>query len=59
MLMVTTICCSRSNCVRSIVLADGRVQYDGSTRELLADSELLSRFRLELILRVILDATDG
>lgn len=46
-------------CPRSIVLADGRVQYDGSTRELLADSELLSRFRLELPYGVILDATDG
>ena len=46
-------------CPRSIILADGRVQYDGSTRELLADSELLSRFRLELPYGVILDATDG
>ena len=46
-------------CPRSIVLADGRVQYDGSTRELLADPELLSRFRLELPYGVILDATDG
>jgi cobalt/nickel transport system ATP-binding protein len=35
-------------CPRSVVLADGRVRYDGPTESLLADPELLSRFRLEL-----------
>ena len=35
-------------CPRSVVLADGTVQYDGPTRALLADPDLLRRFRLEL-----------
>ena len=35
-------------CPRAVVLADGRVHYDGPTEHLLADSALLSRFRLEL-----------
>jgi cobalt/nickel transport system ATP-binding protein len=35
-------------CPRSVVLADGRVQYDGSTHGLLAEPDLLRRFRLEL-----------
>ncbi len=35
-------------CPRSVVLADGRLQYDGPTHDLLADPELLRRFRLEL-----------
>lgn len=35
-------------CPRAIVLADGRVQYDGPTHTLLADADLLRRFRLEL-----------
>jgi cobalt/nickel transport system ATP-binding protein len=35
-------------CPRSIVLDDGAVVADGSTRELLADTELLHRHRLEL-----------
>ncbi len=46
-------------CPRSVVLADGRVQYDGPTRELLADPGQLARFRLELPYGVILDGTDG
>jgi energy-coupling factor transporter ATP-binding protein EcfA2 len=43
-------------CPRSIVLADGKVAYDGPTRELLTDADLLSRFRLELPYGVILRA---
>lgn len=35
-------------CPRSVVLADGRVQYDGPTADLLASADLLRRFRLEL-----------
>ena len=35
-------------CPRSIVLDDGAVVADGPTRELLADTELLHRHRLEL-----------
>lgn len=46
-------------CPRSVVLADGRVQYDGATRELLTDPELLARFRLELPYGVVLDLADG
>jgi energy-coupling factor transporter ATP-binding protein EcfA2 len=46
-------------CPRSVVLADGRVEYDGPTRELLADPELLARFRLELPYGVVLDTSDG
>jgi cobalt/nickel transport system ATP-binding protein len=42
-------------CPRSVVLADGRVGYDGPTRQLLADADLLSQFRLELPRGVILD----
>jgi cobalt/nickel transport system ATP-binding protein len=41
-------------CSRSVVLADGRVEYDGPTRALLSDRELLARFRLELPHGVIL-----
>ncbi len=43
-------------CPRCIVLADGKVAYDGPTRELLTDADLLSRFRLELPYGVILRA---
>ncbi|MQA96143.1 MAG: ATP-binding cassette domain-containing protein [Streptosporangiales bacterium] len=35
-------------CDRSVVLSDGVVAADGPTRELLADTELLARHRLEL-----------
>ena len=35
-------------CERSVVLSDGVVVADGSTRELLADAPLLRRHRLEL-----------
>jgi energy-coupling factor transporter ATP-binding protein EcfA2 len=46
-------------CPRSIVLADGAVQYDGPTRQLLADPDLLSRFRLELPYGVVLAPGEG
>ncbi|MCD5310158.1 energy-coupling factor ABC transporter ATP-binding protein [Kineosporia babensis] len=35
-------------CPRSVILADGRIQADGPTAELLADEPLLARHRLEL-----------
>ncbi len=35
-------------CPRSVILSGGRIVADGSTRELLADADLLSRHRLEL-----------
>lgn len=46
-------------CPRSIVLADGRIRYDGPTAELLADPDLLARFRLELPYGVILRTPEG
>ena len=46
-------------CPRSVVLAEGGIQYDGPTRDLLADAGLLARFRLELPYGVVLDPTDG
>lgn len=35
-------------CQRSLILADGRIVKDGKTGEILADRELLARYRLEL-----------
>ena len=35
-------------CPRSVILSAGRIVADGPTRDLLADSELLARHRLEL-----------
>jgi cobalt/nickel transport system ATP-binding protein len=35
-------------CERSLILSDGVIAADGPTRELLADTELLARHRLEL-----------
>jgi cobalt/nickel transport system ATP-binding protein len=35
-------------CDRSVILAEGRVQADGPTRDLLADADLLAAHRLEL-----------
>jgi len=35
-------------CQRSLILADGRIVEDGKTGEILADRELLARYRLEL-----------
>lgn len=56
MLMVThDLLFARQLCPRSVVLADGRVQYDGPTEALLADPGLLARFRLELPFGVVLD----
>lgn len=56
MLMVThDLLFARQLCPRSVVLADGRVQYDGPTEPLLADPGLLARFRLELPFGVVLD----
>lgn len=43
-------------CPRSVVLAQGRVVYDGPTATLLADSSLLAQFRLELPFGVSLDS---
>jgi cobalt transport protein ATP-binding subunit len=56
MLMVThDLLFARQLCPRSVVLADGRVEYDGPTEQLLADAGLLARFRLELPFGVVLD----
>ena len=56
MLMVThDLLFARQLCPRSVVLADGRVQYDGPTRGNCSPTpDLLSRFRLELPYGVIL-----
>lgn len=56
MLMVThDLLFARQLCPRSVVLADGRVEYDGPTESLLTDPGLLARFRLELPFGVVLD----
>lgn len=60
MLMIThDLLFANQLCPRSVVLADGRVQYDGPTQELLADADLLSRFRLELPYGVVLVPREG
>jgi len=56
MLMVThDLLFARQLCRRAVVLADGRVQFDGPTESLLTDPGLLARFRLELPFGVVLD----
>lgn len=60
MLMVThDLLFARQLCPRSIVLADGRIGYDGPTEQLLADPGMLARFRLELPYGVILRTPEG
>lgn len=60
MLMIThDLLFAHQLCPRSVVLADGRVEYDGSTQALLADPELLARFRLELPYGVVLAPREG
>jgi cobalt transport protein ATP-binding subunit len=60
MLMVThDLLFARQLCPRSVVLAGGRVGYDGPTEQLLADPDLLARFRLELPFGVVLDTGHG
>lgn len=46
---------ARQLCPRSVVLIDGRIGYDGPTRDLLADPDTLARFRLELPDGVVLE----
>jgi cobalt transport protein ATP-binding subunit len=60
MLMVThDLLFARQLCPRSVVLAAGRVAYDGPTQDLLADPDLLAQFRLELPFGVVLDTGHG
>ena len=60
MLMVThDLLFARQLCPRSIVLADGKVRYDGPTEQLLTDPGLLAEFRLELPYGVILQPDGG
>ncbi len=60
MLMVThDLLFARQLCPRSIVLADGKVRYDGPTERLLSDPALLAEFRLELPYGVILQPGGG
>lgn len=60
MLMVThDLLFARQMCPRSVVLAEGRIRYDGPTETLLNDPELLAQFRLELPYGVILSSGEG
>lgn len=55
MLMVThDLLFARQLCPRSVVLADGRIHYDGPSEALLNDPALLAQFRLELPHGVVL-----
>jgi cobalt/nickel transport system ATP-binding protein len=44
-------------CPRSVIVGDGRIVADGPTLDLLADTDLLARHRLELPLGFVLDPT--